>query len=383
MDTTQIYSLVNDIMAQGEGANGLTATDTQGLISLGNLVLSSSQHTESFLNALALRIGRTIIRYRKYRNKLADMVINDFEYGGIVQKIRIAMPDAESDPSWDLTDEQSIDQYTINKPEVKQKLFYTRSPYMFSVTIQRAHLEEAFQSAEQMGGFISAIFGEVQNAIDYSLERLGRTCIGNMIAESYTPAEEEDEDATPKQNVVNLGTLYREVNAAAPATPLGLMNDPDFLRFAISTINTRIDMMQEMSVLNMPDGSALPTFTPKDRMHIYILSGFKRRLETVVQYAAFNEMLVDVASAETLTYLQNANQPQSIEVTRASDGETIAVDNIIGVVYDRDALGIYKREESVDTSPYNAKGRYYNQFYHERQIWFNDLSENFIVFTLN
>lgn len=378
MNTNQIYSILNDVVAQGVGSDAIAAVNNQNLVSLGNAVLSSTTNTESFLNALLQRIGRTIIRYRKYENKLRGMILDDFEYGAIVQKIRIAMPDAEEDQSFGLVDGQSVDHYEVEKPDVQQKLFVSRTPYQYKVTIQRKHLKEAFMSEDAMGRFIAGVFGEVRNAIDLGLERLARNAFNNMIAESYGVSAAE-----PKQNVVNLGTLYRAINANAPETAEGLMNDNDFLRFAVSTINTRIDMLQEMSVLNTPDANALPTFTPKDKMHVYIMSGFKRRLETVVQYAAFNEMLVDVAGNETLTYLQSAQSPYSVNITRASDGTSIAVDNIIGLVYDRDACGAYKWDEEVQTTPINAAGLYYNTYYHLQQLWFNDLSENFVVFTLN
>lgn len=378
MDTTQIYGILNDIVAQGIGANGFTAVNAENLISLGDAILSSQTTTEAFLDALAMRIGRTIIRFRKYENKLSGLLLDDFEWGGILQKIRIGMPDAETDQSFDLEDGESVDHYTIAKPDVKQKLFVSRTPYQYHVTIQRATLREAFTSEDAMGRFISAIFGEVRNAIDFGLERLGRTAISNMIAESYGATA-----AAPKQNVVNLGTLYRAINSEAASTAAGLMNDPDFMRFAISTMNTRKDMMQEMSVLNMPDGSSLPTFTPLDRMHSFILSNFQRRLETVVEYAAFHDEFVRMADVENLTYFQNANQPNSVSVKRASDGAEITVDNIVGVIFDRDACGMYKRLEDTLTTPVNAAGRYYNTYWHLQQLWFNDLSENFVVFTLN
>lgn len=378
MDTTQIYGILNDIVSQGIGTTAITSVNAQNLISLGDAVLTSQSSTEAFLNALALRIGRTIIRFRKYNNKLSGLLLDDFEWGAILQKIRVGMPDAETDESFGLTDGASVDHYKVKKPEVEQKLFVTRTPYQYHVTIQRAHLKEAFTSEDAMGRFISAIFGEVRNAIDYGLERLGRTAITNMIAESYGASA-----AAPKQNVVNLGALYRGINANAPATPDGLMNDPDFMRFAISTINTRKDMLQEMSVLNMPDANAMPTFTPLDRMHAFILSGFQRRLETVVEYAAFHDEFVKMKDAENLTYLQNAKSPNSIDVLRASDGTNIEVGNIVGIIFDRDACGMYKRMEDTLTTPVNAAGRYYNTYWHLQQLWFNDLQENFVVFTLN
>lgn len=379
MNTNQIYSILNDIVGQGIGTiTPIGTVNAENLVSIGAEVLSSTTNTEAFLNALAQRIGKTIIRFRKYENKLSGLLLDDFEYGAIVQKIRIAMPDAESDESFGLTNGASVDHYKVAKPDVQQKLFVTRTPYQYHVTIQREMLKEAFTSEDAMGRFISAIFGEVRNGIDFGLERLGRTAITNMIAESYGASA-----AAPKQNVVNLGTLYRTINANAPATADGLLNDPDFLRFAISEMNTRKDMMQELSVLNTPDANALPTFTPTDRMHSFILSAFQRRLETVVQYAAFHDEFVRVADTENLTYLQNATDPFAIDVKRASDGTNITVDNVVGIIFDRDACGMYKRMEDTLTTPVNAAGRYYNTYWHLQQLWFNDLSENFVVFTLN
>lgn len=380
MDTTQIYGFLNDIVSQGIGIDALTVADEAGLIALGNTVLSSNSNTENFLNTLVQRIGRTIVRFRKYENKLSGLLLSDMEYGAIVQKIRVAMPEAEEDESFDLVDGQSVDHYKIAKPDARQKLFVTRTPYQYKITIQRKRLKEAFLSASGMGAFISAVFGEVRNAIDLGLERLGRNAINNMIAESYGASA-----AAPKQNVIDLGSMYRVIVPTAPTAAAELMNDNDFLRFAVSTMNTRLDMMQEMSVLNMADTSvnALPTFTPRDKMHVYIMSQFKRRLETVVQYAAFNELLVDIAGNDTLTYWQAQQSPLSIDVKRASDGTEIAVDNIVGIAYDRDACGAYKWDEEAQTTPINAAGLYYNTYYHLQQLWFNDLSENFVVFTLN
>ena len=80
MTVEQIYALVNEVNSEAFGSNALAVVDTSSLISLGNTVLSSSTNTEVFLNTLAQRIGRTILRFRDYRNKLGDMVLNDFEF---------------------------------------------------------------------------------------------------------------------------------------------------------------------------------------------------------------------------------------------------------------------------------------------------------------
>lgn len=385
MDTNQIYTIVNEVNAEAFGSTDIDVVDAQGLVSLGDAVLSSSTNTEAFLNTLVQRIGRTIISFRQYRNKLGDMVLNDFEYGAILQKIRVHLVDAETDPAYGLTDGESVDPWTINKPDVEQKLFVTRTPYMFSVTIARKQLREAFLSESGMGAFIGAIFGQVRNSIEVSLEGLGRTCIANMIGE-FTPATPTGGEATTLNHEVALCTMYN-TQRGFESTDAGYVDedtalfDPEFLRFAVSVIKSYSDMFTDMSVL-YNDGS-IETFTPREDQRLKVLSRFERVLESVVQYSAFHDEMVRLSAYDTLNFWQSVQDPSYIMVERASDGAQVIKTHIVAVLYDRDALGIFKRDEDVLTTPVNAKGLYYNTFYHQMELWFNDTSENFVYFTLN
>ena len=385
MDTNQIYTIVNEVNAEAFGSTDVDVIDAQGLVSLGDTVLSSSTNTEAFLNTLVQRIGRTIVSFRQYRNKLGDMVVNDFEWGAILQKLRVHLTEAEADPAYSLTDGQSVDPWVINKPDVEQKLFVSRTPYMFSVTIARKQLREAFLSESAMAAFIGAVFGQVRNSIEIALENLGRTCINNMIGE-FTPGTHTGGETTTLNHEVALCTLYNTEMGYTDQDP-GYVTDEtalqnaDFLRFAISVIKTYSDNMTDMSVL-YNDGS-IETFTPREDQRLKILTSFQRRLETVVQYSAFHEEMVALDGYAVVNFWQSAQDPSYIMVERASDGAQIIKTHIVGVLYDRDALGMYRRDEDVLTTPVNTRGLYYNTHYHSMQLWFNDTSENFVYFTLN
>lgn len=368
MDTNQIYALVNSVVSQGMGAD-IEVVDASTLISLGDTVLSSSANTEAFLNTLAQRIGKTIISYRKYTSKLSDMVIDDFQMGAILQKIKVSMPTAEEDESYDLTDGSSVDHYKIAKPEATQKLFVTRTPYQYHITIQDEHLREAFTDVNKMGSFLSAIFGEMQNAIELGLEGLGRTCLGNFIAEIGNTDRE-----------IKLVTLYN-AESGESLTPATAMLSDAFLRFAVKTMNVYSKRLTDMSKL-YNDGTET-RHTPKDRQKLRVFTDFEAALETVVQWSAFHKELVDLGSFSEMNYFQSEDTPNQIKIKRASDSTDTTVSNIVGTLTDRDALGIYKQMNIVRTTPVNAAGLYYNQYHHLKQLWFNDLSENGLVFTLN
>lgn len=373
MDTNQIYELVNTTVAQAIGRQDVTRLDAQGLISVGDVVLSSSANTEAFLNTLAQRIGRTIYRFRAYNNKFKDMVISDMQWGAILQKIKVKMPDAVSDPTYSLSNGESVDHYTVSKPAVTQKLFVTRTPYMFKITVQRETLREAFLSPEAMGSFISLIFGEVRNAIELALESLGRLTLCGAMSE-----------ITQSTQIVRLVTAYNtEHNLVGDdaLTAATAIYNADFLRYAIYRINTTIDMIQDMSTL-YNDGT-VPTFTNKENLKIRVLSGFQRRLETVVEYAAFHDQFTSIDGAySTINFWQGEKAPSNVSVKRPSDGENFTEDYVVACVHDRDAFGIYQIDETVLTTPVNAAGQYYNQFWHEKQGRFVDTSENLVIFTL-
>lgn len=385
MVTTQVYNLINEVNSQAFGESALAVADTQGLISLGATVLTSTSNTEAFLNALVQRIGRTIVSFRAYRNKFSDMVRNDFEWGAILQKIRVHMPDAQLDPAYDLENGESVDPWTVYKPEVEEKLFVTRTPYMFAVSIARNQLKEAFTGESEMGAFISAIFGQIRNALEVSLENLGRLAISNMIAET-TPIVGE-EGATGLNHEITLVTDYnneRGLEGDAALTAATALTDPDFLRYAVARIKSVSDYFTDMGTLY--NDKSIETFTPRENQRLKVLSDFERRLETVVQYSAFNEEMVRLDAFDMVNFWQaqdTVDSRDAINITRASDGETITKSNIVAVLFDVEALGMYRRDEDVLTTPVNAKGLYYNTFYHLKQLWFNDLSENFVYFTLN
>ena len=376
MDTNQIYSIVNDAIAQAIGEDALASIDTKNFVALGSAVLSSSSNTECFLDTLAQRIGKTIYRFRAYNNKFSDMIVSDMQWGAILQKIRVEMPEAVADPTYSLEDGESVDQWTVAKPKAHQKLFVTRTPYMFKITIQKVTLKEAFTSAEAMGSFVALIFGEVRNAIELSLENLGRLTLSVAMSETS--------DANSQR--VHLVTEYnteRGLEGDDALTASTAIYNENFLRYAIYRMNNVIDMMQDMSV-QFCDG-VLPTFTNKSDMRIRVLSAFQRRLETCVEYASFHDQFTSIDGAySTINFWQSEQTPSSIDIlVRPSQGDRVQISNIIAVINDRDAFGIYQYDEEVNTTSLNASARYFNQYWHELQNRWVDTGENICLFILD
>lgn len=373
MDTNQIYGLINDAVEMSMGSAELKAIDSSTLVSVGNSVLSSDTNTSAFLNVLVQRIGRTIFSYRAYRNSLSGMVMDDFEFGAIVQKTKVFMPVAEADETWELPEDgQSVDHYKITRPVVKQKFFVKRTPYRFKITIQEDTLKEAFLSESAMGGFLSNIFGELRNKIELTLETLGRATQTNFMANVAATA-----------NTINLVSDYNALTGKQ-LTAAQAFVDEEFLRYSVSRIKQKSKQLRDMRTDFNMDGYERHTPFEDQRLHVY--SDFETHLEAFSEYAAFNKEYVSLSGFTEVNYWQAAKNPMKIQTTPETSkgkGTEVELGNIVAILYDRDAMGIYQQYERVATTPINAAALYYNSYNHQKQLWFNDFSENFVMFTLN
>ena len=365
MTTNQIYSVVNEITAQALGSNAMAAVDTSTFISLGNAVLSSSSNTESWLNTLAQRIFRTIVSERAYRNKLADMILTQDEFGAILQKIKISMPATYADPAWELTAGQSVDMYTVRKESVDQKLFVQRSPYLLEVTYPLFQLKEAFLSEAEMGRYIAAKTQEVRNKIETISEGMAKTTLATAAALAAGTSRE-----------VNLLQEYNTLTGVT-ITFDDAMHDEAFLRYAAQRINSYSDYLTEMSTLYNAGG--LERHTPKDLQRLYMISDFDQAMKAQMQYAAFNPSMVEIGKHEGVGFWQSPTDRFAVDVT--FNNTEYEVEGLLGILFDRDALGVYHDMEMVLTTPVNSKGAYYNTHYHMRRQWLIDQGENIIIFT--
>ena len=377
IEVNQIYDLCNQIFQQMTGRTDIAAVDSASLVAMGNEV-SNLGKNDLWLNTLARRIGLTIDNYRVYLNKFSDLYRTQVEWGALVQKLTVEMPDAVADDMYKVgqMDGQALDHYIINNPKAKQKIFDKETPYSFFITMQEKMLTEAFLNAGAMASFVNQVFGKVQNKIEVVLEDLARVALVNMMCNISVKQE------------IKLVTLYNS-KTGSTLNPQTALFDPTFMRFAIGMMNNIASKMETMSVLFNTEG--YDRFTPKSEQRFYVLADFITQLETVVQYAAFNSQYVNKSVDIAVPYWQGVKEGDDINdiavlskvIGKVDNKVDKTIENVVGVLFDREAIGTFRQEEKVLTTPVNARGAYYNTFWHEKQMWFNDMSENVVIFTLN
>lgn len=387
LTANQIYTIVNEVASQAMGSKALAVVDNAGLVALGNTVLGSNETKNNFINALTDRIGRTIVSFRAYHSHFPDFERDSIEWGNILQKLKIGMPDAEEDQSYNLVDGSSVDQYKINKAKVNQLLFTNETPWQTHITVHLDELEKAFVDSSAMGAFISGMFGEVQNRIEFAMENLSMDCINNYMAELI-----KRKTSKPTRVIHLLTDFLDKYDLDYTTNPMEALDKPEFLSYFIRTVNTISSTMEYMSsgIYNDTVGVTGETatvntrHTPKSEQELMLYIDMVNALKTNINSKAFNmdQVAIDIPF-KTVPFWQSMQTPAGIDIKPASGGDAIKQSLIMGVMFDREAMGTFKKKYTSLTSPINAAGKYYNVFYHMITMYFNDLTENAVIFVLD
>jgi hypothetical protein len=119
-------------------------------------------------------------------------------------------------------------------------------------------------------------------------------------------------------------------------------------------------------------------------LHVVLLSDFASSAGAYLQSDTFHNEFVALPKAEIVPYWQGSGKDYNFSDTsqiniKMPDNNTIKVSGILGVMFDRDALGVCNKDRRVTTN-YNAKGEFWNQWAKFDCEYFNDNNENFVVF---
>lgn len=405
MEVKQIYTLINSVSKEVLGKTDIVQEDLTGIVDLGKEVFNQSA-VDNYVKSLVNHIGKVIFVNRPYAGKVPSVLMDAWEFGSVLEKISADVPEAEENETWDLQDKKSYDQDVFHKPTVTAKFFNSKVTFEVPVSITERQVKESFSNAAQLNGFISMIYAAVEKSMTIKADALIMRTINNMIAETVLADAQAfgataagamtgaDLSSASTARCVNLLKLYNDKYfPATPGTPDPTPNpdaltaakaitDPDFIRFASYVMGTYADRLQSISTVFNVGGKE--RFTPKDMLHVVLLSDFAKAAQTYLYSDTFNRGDVLLPQAETVPFWQGSGKNYDFASTghikvKESGGKDVEITGVLGVMFDRDALGVCNLDRRVTTN-YNAKAEFFNNYYKFDAGYFNDTNENFVVF---
>ena len=388
MVVKQIYELINSVSGEVLGKTDIVKEDLTGVVDLGNEVFNQGA-VDNYVKSLVNHIGKVVFVNRPYSGKIPSVLMDAWEFGSVLEKISAEIPAATENDTWNLTDGHEYKQDIFHKPVVSAKFFNSKVTFEVPVSITERQVKESFSSAAQLNGFLSMIYSAVEKSMTIKTDALIMRTINNMIGETlfadaakFTGSGKTlNYGSSSTVRCVNLLYLYNQAKGTT-LTADKCLTDGEFIRFASYQMGLYADRLQSISTLFNIGGKE--RFTPKDSLHTVLLSDFAKGAQAYLYADTKNMEQVLLPNAESVASWQGSGQDYGFAHTSAiniktSGNHEINISGVLGVMFDRDALGVCNLDKRVTTN-YNAKAEFFNNYYKFDAGYFNDTNENFVVF---
>jgi hypothetical protein len=380
MTVAQIYDIINPITREILGETAVVNEDLSNIVDIGKEIFDATD-VDNYVKSLVNHIGRVIFVNRPYSGGAPSVLMDGWEYGSVLEKISAELPEATENESWELTDGASYDPNIFYKPKVSAKFFNKRVTFEIPMSFTEKQVKESFSDAAQLNGFLSMLYNAVDKSMTIKIDSLVMRTINNMIAETLHDFSNTGDYTGTGIRAVNLLKLYNDDKGTA-LTAEKSIKDPDFIRFASYIMGLYMERLSKISSLFNIGGK--DRFTPRDLLHVILLSDFAKASDSFSMSSTFHNEFVALPKGEIVPYWQGSgadysfNSVSSINVKTAS-GDTVNASGIIGVMFDRDALGVTNLDRRVTTN-YNPKAEFFSNWYKFDAGYFNDMNENFVLF---
>lgn len=375
MEVKQVYNIVNSVTRSLIGETEVVNEDLSNIVDIGNSI-ENVAGIDNYVKKLVDHIGKMIFVDRPYSGSVPSVLMDGWEYGSILEKVSYdGLPEATENESWELQNGQSYDVNIFTQPKVSAKFYNKRVTFEVPMSFAHRQVKSAFSSPTQLNAFFSMIHNAVEKSMTLKTDGLISRCINNMMAETFSD--------TTGIRAVNLYKMYKErFPEDTTITIENCISKPEFIRYCSFIMGLYSERLTKLSKLFNAGGKE--RFTSKDLQHIVLLSEFKESASTYLQGDTFHNEYTALPKAETVPYWQGSGTNYGFSSTskinvKNSSGATVEKSGILGVMFDRDALGVSNLDKRVTTN-YNPKGEFYNNWYKFDAGYFNDLNENFVVF---
>lgn len=375
---TQIAEIVNETTAQVTGTEPIADVDLNKIVDAGAEVIDTDK-VDHYVQSLIDRIGKVVFVNRPYTGGTPSVMMDSWEYGAVLEKIQYeGLPAAEDNDTWNLEDQRSYDPNIFYKPTVSAKFYSERRTFDIPMSFAQRQIKSAFTSAGQLQAFFSMIETAISNGMTVKMDSLVEATINNFIATTYGTG-------VANARVVKLLTEYTAFTGATAPQAEYAFATPEFVRFVAFRMKRKASQMQKLSTVFNVGGKY--RHTPKDRLHLILHADFTAAADAYLQSDTYHNEFVKLPNADTVPFWQGSgtgfdwDDTSKMIVTPRGAEEPVTIENVVGVMFDRDALGVSNLDRRVTTN-WNPKGEFTNNWYKFDAGYFNDFNENGVIFVL-
>lgn len=395
MKFIDVVSTTQQAVAEILGADYMEKTgdfiqlDSYKLADVGKAVESVEGGVDKFVKAVLVQRGKLYIESREYTSELSNIYVDSFDWGGYVERVMFKPQDLIQDQMYNLVDGASYDDHVFYEPKAVSKIFEEAKTIMCPISLTEDAIKMSFTSWDEMNKFLSGIEQNVRNTIDVGLDAYAHMLVACGIAVSDKAIETSVHLLTEAiaRGILESGTTAGEA-----------MESEAFVTFAMRRIaEVKAQMHRYSSAFN---NHTVPV-QAKD-VNMILLNDFVQASKFLVKANTYNineigigeydtlsawQSVVNITGQDTQDYFAFENNSKikiKADATNKLGCGTsdITISNVIGIAYDRMAMGICPFKQKV-TSSYTAIADFWNQYHHTLVNYILDSNYPMVAFIVD
>ena len=408
------YAIMTQLVRQATGQGSYAAVDASTFVSAGETVLATGM--ENVFNAINIVLGRLVVAVRPYKGKLvtiqaADSGVYSNRYRKISYYSKDPVPSgwfntdlytnlADGYTSGDNGGASTKSQWEQHQAMPLEMNFAGSTTWQEAITNYENQVKMAFNSVDDFNRFVAGYLQEHANDIEQEKEEFNRMTLLSKMAAIYDYAVNEN---VVTEAAVNLTAAFNAYyNPGTPDTTADLLSTylKEFLEFATATIKEYSDRLTDRSSrfhnpMTKTVGGvnySILRHTPKADQRLILYGPLFRKAEALVMPEIFGPQYLEMGqNYEMVNFWQVNDGSNEMGInfqTAIYDGVTglqkqgavVQLDNVVGILFDRDSLLTDFQLETANTTPLEARKGYRNTWLTIAKNAINDPTENAILF---
>lgn len=394
MRLEDVVSVTQKALAQAMGSEYMEQIGDFGVLDDAKLAdvgraVSDAGTVEKFTNSLVSLLGKFELMNNEYKKRISSLYVDSFEWGGFIERTVLDLTKIMSDPMYNLVDgtDYSDIEHTFYGTNAVTKIFEEAKPIMAPISIQSEALIEAFRSWDALNVYLSGIRTQVKNTINFALNMYEHMILSCGIAISVA--------STGLNNARHLLTEAKAKGIVEnDVTSDEALEIPDYLAYCMKEIYKTTKFMEEITTA-FNDGT-IPMFA--DEVGKVFLTDFISAVKFDLLAKTYNPSDLSIGDYDEVAFWQGT-KGNGADVNKRFDytynsgvaltgeaatklgigNDNVSFGNVIGVAYDKRAMGMCLRRNKV-TSSYTACADFWNEFHHELLNYLIDSTYGIVAF---
>ena len=367
--------------------------DLSNIVDLGTRISAmTADQFKSYFNDFAATV-KTYIDTRGYSPENLPLFVDSQEYGGILQSIKSDFVETRGSNLYSLVDGQYYND--VNKyfgTRFDNKIFEKDITYGYAKSIPNTMYKKAFMSADGVTQLVANIETMLENSIRRDISALEHNLLGSLALNG-----KKVDLVTVYNTMLTTGNVAQSaITGTSGADSVALDNgkmvqvtsdnciyNKYFMQWAFETISNIVSAAR-FANKKYNDGT-VSTWVTKEESILIFNSIFRNRAQAMKLIDPDGATVYDTPfwNAQTDNLVPTvANSTKVVYTDNGLETGNKSLDNVVGIYYDRRAVG-YTTTPIPPRTSYNADGDFYNHFRDFNARYWVDTRNTAIVFTLN